>query len=48
MESLAEIRQDPPLLFSFVPKSGKAAGIYFASGENQDSVTSVYPSCHFA
>jgi hypothetical protein len=48
MESLAEIRQDPPHLFSFVQNFGKAVGIYFASGENQDSVISVYPSCHFS
>jgi hypothetical protein len=46
-ESLAEIRQGPPHLFSFVQKSGKAADVYFASGENQDSVMSVCPSCHF-
>jgi hypothetical protein len=45
MESLAEIRQDPPHLFSFVQKSGKVAGIYFASGENQDSVISACSSC---
>jgi hypothetical protein len=35
-------------IFFVLPKSGKAAGVYFTSGENQDSVMSVCPSRHFS
>jgi hypothetical protein len=47
-ESLAKIRQGSPFLFSPVQNSGKATGVCFASGRNQDSVMPVYSSCHFA